>query len=114
MQSQDTGARPCVVAYAFMAGAIALAIYFARLHYIRIDWSLDFVEVFMRRMEWQWAAGGFVIAIIGCVAGEKARNRGAGFIATVAVTGCLLLALAYAMILFYSVGGLARIIDFLR
>ena len=67
MQSQDTGARPCVAAYACMAGAIALAIYFARLHYIHIDWSLAFVEVFMRRMDWQWAAGGFVIAIIGCI-----------------------------------------------
>jgi hypothetical protein len=114
MQSQETGARQSVVAYACMAGAIGLAIYFARLRYIVIDWSLNFFEVFMRQMDWQWAAGGFVIAIAGCVAGEKARNRGAGFPATVAVTGCLLLALAYAMILFTAVGGFARMLDLLR
>ena len=30
------------------------------------------------------------------------------------LTGCLLLALAYAMILFYAVGGFARMLDFLR
>jgi hypothetical protein len=35
-------------------------------------------------------------------------------VATVAVTGCLMLALGYVMILFYAVGGYAKLLDFLR
>jgi hypothetical protein len=65
-------------------------------------------------MEWPWAAGGFIRSIIGCVAAEKARNREVGLFGTLAVIGCLLLALGFAMILLYSVGGFTQMLDFLR
>ncbi len=112
--SQASGAGPSAFAYLCLTGTVAIAVYFAHLRNIRIDWTFNFAEAFMRQMDWPWAAGGFLLSIIGCVAGEKARNREAGFIATVAVIGCLLLALGNAMILLYSVGGFAQILDFLR
>ncbi len=114
MRQEATGAGPCVLAYICMAAGVGLASYFAQLRYIRIDWSFGFAEAFMQRMDWTWAAGGFLIAVVGCIAGEKARNSGVGLIATVAVTGCLLLTLSYAMILFYSVGGFTQFLDWLR
>jgi hypothetical protein len=113
-RSEATGTVPCAIAFAFMAGAIAIAVNFSNQRHIPIDWSFSFFETFMRDMPWPWAAGGCAVSILGCIAGEKARNRGAGFIGTVAVTGCLLLALAYAMVLFYAVGGYARLLDFMR
>lgn len=113
-RKEVTGTGPWLFSFLCMAGAVAVALYFADLRHIRIDWSFRFVEVFMRHMDWPWATGGFVIAVAGCAAGEKARNRGAGFPGTVVVTGCLMLALAYAMILIYSVGGFERMIDILR
>ena len=111
---QTSGTGPCAFAFVCMAGGVAIVLYVAHLRLIRIDWSFGFVEPLMRQMEWPWAAGGFLVSIIGCVAGEKARNRDAGLIATVAVTGCLLLALGFAMILLYSVGGFAQMLELLR
>lgn len=97
-----------------MAGAIAIALQFASRRSIPIDWSFSFFETFARHMEWPWAAGGSAVSIIGCIAGEKARNNGAGFVATVAVTGCLLLALGYIVILLFTVGGFERLLEWLR
>jgi hypothetical protein len=113
-RSEATGALPCAFAFAFMAGAIAIAVNFGNQRHIPIDWTFSFFETFMRDMPWPWAAGGCAVSIFGCIAGEKARNRGAGLVATVAVTGCLMLALGYVMILFYAVGGYAKLLDFLR
>lgn len=97
-----------------MAGAIAIALQFAARRQIPVDWSFSFFETFTRHMELPWAAGGCAVSIIGCIAGERARNKGAGFIATVAVTGCLLLALGYVIILLFTVGGFERMLEWLR
>jgi len=113
-RSEATGALPCAIAYACMAGAIAVAFHFAGRRQIPIDWGFEFFETFTRQMEWPWSAGGFAVALFGCIAGERARNRGAGFVATVAVTGCLLLALGYAIILLFTIGGFERMLEWLR
>ncbi len=113
-RSEPTGALPCAIAYACMAGAIAIAVQFAGLRHIPIDWGFEFFETFTRHMEWPWAASGCAVAIFGCIAGERARINGAGFVATVAVTGCLLLALGYIIILLFTVGGYERILEWLR
>jgi hypothetical protein len=113
-RSEATGALPCAIAYACMAGAVAIAILFANRRNIPIDWGFEFFETFTRHMDWPWAAGGCAVAIFGCIAGERARNRGAGFVATVAVTGCLLLALAYVIILLFTVSGFERMLEWLR
>ena len=113
-RSEPTGVLPCALAFAFMAGAIAVAVHFANRRHIAIDWGFEFFETFTRQMEWPWAAGGCAVAILGCIAGERARNRGAGFVATVAVTGCLLLALAYVIILLFTVGGFEKLLEWLR
>jgi hypothetical protein len=113
-RSDPTGALPCALAFAFMAAAIAVAVHFANSRSIRIDWSFTFFEIFTRDMEWPWASAGCALAIFGCIAGERARNNGAGFVATVAVTGCLLLALAYVIILLFTVGGFERILNIFR
>ena len=114
MQSQDTGGVQSVVAFLCLAGGVAILAYVSYTRHIRIDSSFAFFEAFVRQTEWPWAAAGFAVSIIGCVAGEKARNRGAGLLATLFVVGCLALALGFAMILVYSVGGFAQILDFLR
>ena len=113
-RSEPTGALACAIAYACMAGAIAIALQFASRRSIPIDWGFSFFETFTRHMEWPWAAGGRVGAILGCIAGERARNNGAGFVATVAVTGCLLLALGYVIILLFTVGGFERMLEWAR
>lgn len=113
-RSQATGAMPCAIAFACMAGAVAVAVQFANRRRIPMDWTFDFFETFTRQMEWPWAVGGFAVSILGCIAGERARNRGAGLVATVAVTGCLLLALGYAIILLFTVGGFERMLEWLR
>ncbi len=113
-RSEPTGALPCAFAYACMAGAIAIAMQFASRRSIPIDWDFAFFETFARHMEWPWSAGGCAVSIIGCIAGERARNNGAGFIATVAVTGCLLLALGYVVILLFTIGGFERMLQWLR
>ena len=114
MASQDTGGNHAFVAFVCLAGAGGIFAYVAYLRHIRIDSSLLFLEAFLRQMEWPWAAGGFALALVGCVAGEKARNRGAGLFAGLIVVGCLMLLLGYAMILLYTVGGFAEILNFLR
>ena len=113
-RSEPTGALACAIAYACMAGAIAIALQFANRRNIPIDWSFSFFETFTRDMPWSWAAGGCVVSILGCIAGERARNNGAGFVATVGVTGCLLLALGYAVILMFTVGGFEQMLEWLR
>jgi hypothetical protein len=114
MRSQDTGGFHSGVAFVCLAGAVGILAYVAYMGHIRLDASFRFLEAFLRQTEWTWAAGGFALAIIGCVAGEKARNRGAGLLAGLFVAGCLILALGYGMILLYSVGGLVEILNFLR
>lgn len=113
-RSEPTGILPCAIAYACMAGAIAIAVQYAGQRSIPIDWGFRFFETFTRNMEWPWAAGGCAVAILGCIAGERARNNGAGFVATVAVTGCLLLALGYVVILLFTVGQFERMFQWLR
>ena len=114
MASQDTGGNHAFVAFLCLAGAVGVFAYVAYVRHIRIDSSLLFLEAFLRQMEWTWAAGGFVLALIGCVSGEKARNRGAGFLAGLIVVGSLILMLGYGMILLFRVGGFAEILNFLR
>jgi hypothetical protein len=113
-RSEPTGALPCAIAYACMAAAVAAALQFAARRSIPIDWGFSFFETFTRDMPWPWAAGGCAVAILGCIAGERARNNGAGFVATVAVTGCLFLALGYVIILLFAVGGYERMLEWLR
>jgi len=114
MRSQDTGGSHAGLAFVCLAGAIGILAFVAYTRHIRIDSSFLFLEALFRQMEWPWAAGGFVLSLMGCVAGEKARNRGAGLLAGLFVAGCLILALGYAMILLHTVGGLAEILNFLR
>ena len=114
MPSQDTGGFQAGVAFVCLAGAIGILAFVAYTRQIRIDSSFLFLEALLRQMEWPWAAGGFALSLIGCVAGEKARNRGTGFPAGLIVVGCLILALGYGMILLYLVGGIAEILNFLR
>jgi hypothetical protein len=110
MESRNTGGVPSVVAFVCLAGGIAIMAYVAHTRRIGIDSSFEFFEALMQQMGWGWAAGGFAVSIAGCVAGEKARNRGAGLPATFLVVGCLVLALGFAMILLYSAGGFARML----
>jgi hypothetical protein len=77
MAAQTTGTRTSLVAIAFFAGAVAIGALVARQHNIPVEASVTFLEALFREMAWAWSLGGFLLALLGCITAEKARNRGA-------------------------------------
>lgn len=117
MAARDTSGRPSAFAFLCLVIALAIGWYVAQSRNIRIEPSVAFLEVLLREMKWMWALGGLIAAMTGCIASEKARNRGAsGLLMGPLAIACLVLALGYGIALLASSidGGVARIFSIFR
>jgi len=117
MAAKTTGTGTSVVAITFFAGALAIGALVARQHNIPIEASITFLEALFRDMAWIWSLGGFLLSVLGCIAAEKARNRGAsGFLMGPLAAFSFLLAIGYAVALAAAAvdGGVARIFQMFR
>lgn len=115
--SADDGTRTSLFAIAFFAGAVAIGALVARQHNIAVEATVTFLEALFREMVWTWSLGGFLLALLGCITAEKARNRGAsGFLMGPLAALSFLLAIGYAVALAATMvdGGVARLFEVFR